>query len=130
MEKFCFRVYIRTRFLLDLNSAEIHSELTTAYRQGVVSGRESLEDDLRQGHPIAVITQQNIDDVGDLVNDDLHISIDYIAYILDISHGSVSTTLKRYLKLKKLSSRWVPHELTLAQRQRRIENLQKIESCA
>ena len=43
------------------------------------SGRESLKDDLRQGRPIAAITQQNIDAVADLVNEDSHISIDYIA---------------------------------------------------
>ena len=45
-----------------------------------------------------------------------------IAYILDISHGSVSALFKHHLKLKKLSLRWVSHELTLAQQQHRVEN--------
>ena len=49
--------------------------------------------------------------------------------MLDILHGSVSTILKQHLKLKKLSSRWMPHELILAQQQRCVENLQKNESC-
>ena len=134
MEKICWRAYIRTRFLLGLNATEIHNELTTAYGQDIVSyrtvaqwvnrlssERESLENDARQGRPVAFVTQQNIDAVADLFNDDPHISIDYIAYILDISHGSVSTILKHHLKLTKLSSRWVSHELTLAQWQRRVE---------
>ena len=81
--------------------------------------RRSIEDDPRQGRPIVVISQENIDAVPDLVNDDRLISI---SYILDISHGSVSALFKHHLKLKKLSSRSVSHELTLAQRQRHVEN--------
>ncbi|CAF4576686.1 unnamed protein product, partial [Didymodactylos carnosus] len=80
--------------------------------------RESLEDDPRSGRPITAVTQENIDAVKDLVNDDPHISIDYIADILDISCGSVDTILKQHLRLRKVSSKWVPHELTQEQRQR------------
>ena len=80
------------------------------------------------------MTQENIDAVQELVNDDPHINIDYIADVLDISHGSVYTILKEHLKMKKVSSRWVPHELTPAQRQRRVEIctelLEKFESGA
>ncbi|CAF3952580.1 unnamed protein product [Rotaria sp. Silwood1] len=81
-----------------LTATQIHDELTTAYGHGVVSyctvtrwiqrfsnERESLEDNPRSGCPITAITQQNIDAVNDLVNDDLHISIDYIAIISDMS---------------------------------------------
>ncbi|CAF4990264.1 unnamed protein product [Rotaria sp. Silwood1] len=73
----------------DLNATQIHDELIAAYGQGVVvsystvahwfdrfsSGRESLEDNLRNGRPIIIITKQNIDAIQDLVNDDPHISI-------------------------------------------------------
>jgi histone-lysine N-methyltransferase SETMAR len=145
MDKQSLRGYIKTRYLLGLTPTQIHGELTDAYGSGVVSyqmicywirrfanGRESLEDDPRAGRPITVVTQKNIDAVKELVEVDPHISIDYIACMLDISHGSVDTILKLHLKLKKVSSRWVPHHLTDAQRQRRveicIENLRKIES--
>lgn len=43
--------------------------------------QDSLEDNPRSGRPLSVVTQQNIDAVQDLVNDDLHISIDYAATI-------------------------------------------------
>ncbi|CAF0989915.1 unnamed protein product [Rotaria sordida] len=79
-----------------LNATQIHDELTAAYVQGVVSysaiahwidrflsGRESLEDNPRNGRPITVITKQNIDAVQDLVNDDPHISIGYVTTISD-----------------------------------------------
>ena len=70
MRQLYLRAYITTRFLLSLNATEIHNELNTAFGHDAVSyrtvsqwvnrlfsGRESLEDDPRQGCPITVITQ-------------------------------------------------------------------------
>lgn len=144
MDKVHIRSYIKTRLLLGLTPIQIYDELTVAYGQDAVSyntvaiwfrrfanGRESFEDDPRVGRPITVITQENIAAVKDLVDDDPHISIEHIADMLDISHGSVDTILKQHLLLKKISSKWVPHQLTQQQRQKRmdicIENLQKLE---
>ncbi|CAF1170428.1 unnamed protein product [Rotaria sordida] len=145
MEKLCIRSYIETHLLLGLTVTQIHDELTTAYGQGYVSHRtvarwvhrfsnerKSIEDNPRSGRPIIVISQQNIDAVQNLVNDDPHISIDFIAIILGISYGSVDTILKQHFGLRKITSRWVPHQLTNEQRQHRVniclENLQKIEN--
>ncbi|CAF2939842.1 unnamed protein product [Rotaria sp. Silwood2] len=74
----------------------MHDELTAAYGQGVVScstvaywihrfssERELLDGDPRNGRPLSVINQQNIEVVQDLANDDPYISINYIATILD-----------------------------------------------
>ena len=89
MDKLCLRSYIKTRHLPGLPTKEIHAELTTAYGHGTVSyctvahwvhlfssGRKSEEDDPRHRRPITVVTQQLIDAVKALVNDDPHISID------------------------------------------------------
>ena len=131
MEKFCLRIYIRTQNLLGLNATEIHNEFMDKVLFHIIKMlngltdvpvEDSLEDDSRQGPPMAVITQQTIDAVAELVSNDPHIRIDYIAYILGISHESISTILKHHLKLKKRLSRWVSHELTLAQRQCHVEN--------
>ena len=84
--------------LFGVTATQTHDELTTVYGQGVVfisyklligfidfsSERKSLEDDPRNGRPITAITQQNIDAIKDLMNDDPHISIDYIITILYI----------------------------------------------
>jgi len=145
MEKEHIRAYIKTRFLLGLTTTEIHHELIDAYEYGCVSfstvaqwvrrfasGRESFEDNPRSGRPVTAISQENIRAVEELINDDPHISIDYIAAMVDISHGSVDTILKHHLHLRKISSRWVPHTLTQAERQQRIdickENLRKFEN--
>ena len=117
-----------------MTTNEFHGELTTAYGEDVVSystvalwvrrfsnGRESLEDDSRDGCPIAIVTRENIDAVRELVNDDPHVSIADIADVLDIPHGSAFTILRKQLKLKKVSSRSLAHELTATQRQHRVE---------
>ena len=144
IEKEHIRVYIRTRSLLGFTATEIHRELTTAYGHDTVSfstvahwirrfasGRDSFEDDPRSGRPVTIVTPKNITAVEQLVNDDPHISIDYIASMLGISYGSVDTILRHHLRLRKISSRWVPHSLTAAQRQKRVdictENLRKLE---
>ncbi|CAF4234631.1 unnamed protein product, partial [Rotaria sp. Silwood2] len=37
MDKLCIRSYMKTRWLLGLNTTQIHDELMAAYGQGVVS---------------------------------------------------------------------------------------------
>jgi len=147
MDNICIRSYVKTRLLLGLTAIQIHSELCIAYGPEVVSyrtvarwirrfsdGQDSLEDNPRSGRPLSAVNRNNIDAVRDLVNEDPHISIDYIADILDVSHGSVDTILKQHLGLRKISARWVPHQLTQQQRQQRIdiclENLTKFETGA
>ena len=147
MDNLCLRSYIKTRRLLGLTATEIHNELILAYGQDIVSyrtvarwfrrfsnERDSLEDNPRSGRPLSTITQENIGAVQDLESEDPHISIDYMADILDISHGTIDTILRQHLGLRKMSSRWVPHQLTQQQRQQRIdiclENLKKFESGA
>ena len=140
MDKQHIRYCIKTRSLLELNATQIHEELIAAsgdyyvwyptivrWLRAFFAGRESLEDNPRSGRPITAVTQNNIDAVKDLVDEDPHISNDNIATIVD-------TILEQYLHLRKISSRWVPYELTQEQRQRRVnictENLTKFESGA
>ncbi|CAF1574709.1 unnamed protein product [Adineta steineri] len=92
----CLRSYIKTRLLLGLTATQIHNELAAVYGPDVVSysavtrwiqrflnKRESLEDNPRSGRPLSAITQQNIDGAKDLVNDDSHIIIGYVATVID-----------------------------------------------
>ncbi len=145
MKRVCTRLKthfhrVWTRFITTIAFGRVYFAfgvyMGTAYGQDCVSyptvalwirrfsnERESLEDDPRSGRPITAITQKNIDAIKDLVDEDPHISIDYMAAILDISHGSVDTILKQHLGLRKISSRWVPHSLTQEQRQRRVDIL-------
>ncbi|CAF5120363.1 unnamed protein product, partial [Rotaria sp. Silwood1] len=69
--------------------------------------------DPRSDCPITVSTQQNINTIKDLVDDDPHISIDYFATILDLLRNSVDIILKQCLGLLKISSRSIFHDVTL-----------------
>ncbi|CAF1534702.1 unnamed protein product, partial [Adineta steineri] len=79
-----------------LTATQIHNKLTAIYGPDIVSystvirwiqrflnEREFFEDNPRRGRSLSAITQQNIDGAKDLVNDDSHIIIDYVAAILD-----------------------------------------------
>ncbi|CAF1316894.1 unnamed protein product [Rotaria sordida] len=94
-------------------TTQIQKELTTAYSQGYVSYRiiprwiyrfsneqESLKHNPQSGRSITVITQQNIDAVKVLVNDDPHINIDSIATTSDMVYHmcSCDECLKRLVK--------------------------------
>ncbi len=83
---------------------------TTVKKQASLfkSGRESLEDDLRPGRSKIVNTPENISRMHDIIKEDRRISIDKIANLLDISHGTVWDIIHGELDMTKISTRWVP----------------------
>jgi len=90
-----------------------------------------LEDDPRSGRPISKATQENIDLVRQLIDEDPHSTYEDIEGETGLSHGTVFTIIHQHLQKQKISSRWVPHELTLEQKKLRVqicrENLKKFE---
>ena len=58
--------------------------------------------------------------VRDLVYSDRRIKVEEIANALQISHGSVSTTLHDRLGMHKLTARWVPKSLSDEQMATRV----------
>ena len=47
---------------------------------------------------------------------------------MGISHGSVHTILTQNLNMRRVAARWVPHALTLEQKQSRVDIAQKLLS--
>jgi [histone H3]-lysine36 N-dimethyltransferase SETMAR len=145
MEKEHLRFYIKTRTILEVSAKTIHEELTLAYGSDVVSystvqkwaklfrdGRMEVEDDLRCGRPVSVVTEENIDLVRDIIEEDPHATYDDIAKESELSHWSINVIIHEHLKLEKISSRWVPHDLTDQQKRNRVnfcrENLAKFRT--
>ena len=62
------------------------------------------------GRPLSAITDENVENVAKLLNDDRRYSCDEIAHELDISHGSVHRILTEPLQMRKIAARWVPHQ--------------------
>ena len=71
-------------------------------------GQDDLKDDSREGRPSTSTSHENIKAVQELVEKDRRITIDEIATILEISHGSAFLILRDHLGLSKLSARWAP----------------------
>ena len=143
MQKIEYRSYIKISAALGKSAKEITKELNDAsgdqapkYR--TVSkwiklfreSREVLEDDPRSGRPRTTLTRTNIQLVRQLIEDNPHISYDEIEAATSINQFSINQIIHDHLKMKKMSSRWIPHELTDENRLLRLEicreNLAKI----
>jgi [histone H3]-lysine36 N-dimethyltransferase SETMAR len=145
MEKENLRFYIQTRTILGVTPIAIHEELVSAHGPEVISyssvqkwaklfneGRIELEDNPRPGRPVSVTTKENIEEVQRLIEEDPHCTYDEIEAATELSRGIIYTIIHDHLKLQKVISRWVPHQLTLEQKQERVricqENLTKFRN--
>ena len=79
-------------------------------------GRSSLQDEFCEGRPKSVIIPETIDAVLQLILQNRHVTYREIETIFDISGTSIHSILHEYLTVKKICSRWIPHNLSIAQR--------------
>ena len=113
---------------------EIHEELVAVLGEGIISyaavkkwaalfkrGRTSIEDDPRSGRPTTAVNDQNIRRVEQLIMVDRRITIAELVSEMGLSAGSVETIVHKELKMSKVSARWVPRNLNLQDRHRRVE---------
>ena len=84
-------------------------------------GRRSLQDEFREGRPKSVVVPETIDTVRELIMQDRHVTYREIETSLGISMNSIHTILHEHLALKKICSRWIPHNLTIAQKKARVD---------
>jgi histone-lysine N-methyltransferase SETMAR len=139
MEKSIYRSYILVRHKLGLTPTEIFDELRLCYPDSYPSymtvwrwwtrfdeGNLNLEDNDRPGRPITAVTITNIKLVSELIEFDCHITYEQIEEELSLSPPSIYEIIHVHLKLRKISSRWVPYELTSAQKQKRVDTCQYI----
>ncbi|XP_045101297.1 uncharacterized protein LOC123498196 [Portunus trituberculatus] len=75
------------------------------------NGREAVEDDEGRGRPTTSKSNENIDAVRSIIEEDRRLTIHQIAETVSISVGSAHSILHEYLGLSKLSARWVPKAL-------------------
>ncbi|XP_015599901.1 histone-lysine N-methyltransferase SETMAR-like [Cephus cinctus] len=84
-------------------------------------GRRSLQDEFREGRPKSVVVPQNIDAVHELIKQDRHVTYREIEASLGFSMTSINKILHEHLAVKKICSRWIPHNLTNAQKKARVD---------
>ncbi|CAF3408292.1 unnamed protein product [Rotaria socialis] len=142
MNKEQIRAYIKLRTALNMQPKSIFDELCTALRDQAPScntvvrwsklcreGREEVEDEPRLGRPVTETTSDNIEKVLHLIDSGPYFTIDEIQVETGLSHGTAQRIVSDHLKLKKITARWIPNQLTDSQRAERVricqENLAK-----
>ena len=73
-------------------------------------GRECVENMRRSGHP--PVSDENVQLVSALVEVDRNITIRQLEQDTGLAHSTVIHILKDLLKMRKIASKWVPHDLT------------------
>ncbi len=101
---------------LELAHGELAPKYRTVAKWAVLfkDGRESLEDDPRSGSP-------NIERVLQIIDDNSHSTFDDIVAQTSLGRGTVQEIVYDSLGLKKLTSRWIPHDLTDKNRKDRVD---------
>ncbi|XP_004211129.1 histone-lysine N-methyltransferase SETMAR-like [Hydra vulgaris] len=134
MEKLEYRAYIKTRALFGVSAQAITDELVLVHgdqapKYSTVAkwatlfkdGRESLKDDPRSEHPKTTYTVENIERVQAIIEENPHATHDIIEALTSINRFTVNEIIHNALKKGKLTSRWIPYELTNENRNNRVE---------
>jgi histone-lysine N-methyltransferase SETMAR len=129
-----FRAIIFHNFRRALSRQECIDELSSLYGDKAPSystvknwynefnrGRSSLQDEFREGRPKSAVTPENIDAVRELIIQDRHVTYREIQASLNISMTPINKILHDHLAVKKICSRWIPHNLTIAQKEARVD---------
>ncbi|CAF4770838.1 unnamed protein product [Rotaria socialis] len=129
MNKEQIRAYIKVRTALNMQPKSIFDDLCTALRGQAPSyntvvrwsklcreGREEVEDEPRPGRPVIETTSDNIEKVRHLIDNDPYHTIDEIQVETGLSHGTTQRIVSDHLKLKKITTRWIPSQFTDSQR--------------
>ena len=88
-------------------------------------GREDLEDEERLGRPITATTSACIEVISDLIKSNPYINFDEMEAETSYSRGSIFNIVHEHLKLRKIISRWVPHQLNDLQKAKRVESCEQ-----
>lgn len=139
------RYYIKIRVILEINPKTIFEELPEALRPDAPSysmvknwakrfreGREDVSDDPRSGRPISVLTDGNIECVPQVIEYDPHSTYEDIIDKTDLWRGTIERIIHDHLKKRKVIPRWVAHQLTDEQKEKRLQicrqNLEKFRN--
>ena len=67
-----------------------------------------------------MLTDENIELVRQVINNDPHSTYDEIIAETSLSRGTIEQIIHNYLKMRKVTSRWIPHQLNDEQKQERV----------
>ena len=126
------RYAIKLCFKLGKDATETYGILQTAFRLSCMNrasvfewhkrfkeGREFVRDDKRCGRSKEVRTPKLIGQIKNFRDKDRRVSIETISAQFDVSVGTVHTTIRKELKMRKICAKFVPRVLREYQKERR-----------
>ena len=108
------------RFLLRVHGNSALSQGTVyCWMHNFRNGRGDCCDTLRSGC-LTKLTPQTLGQIRLLLNGDCTLTVQRLSTLTNLGFGTVQKALRKCLDLKKQPARWVPHDLTNVQKQRRV----------
>ncbi|EGI62252.1 FLJ37770-like protein [Acromyrmex echinatior] len=84
-------------------------------------GRTFLCDEFREGCPSTSVVAANVNAVREMIERDRHMTYREIQASLGIDMKAIHMILHDHLNVRKLYSRWIPYNLTEAQKQAHVK---------
>ncbi|XP_035225628.1 uncharacterized protein LOC118198134 [Stegodyphus dumicola] len=130
MQKNEFRVLIKHCYLIGKNTVHAQQWLDKCYPYTAPSktticrwygdfkhGRADANDAALSGRSNEAVSPKNVKQVLKIVMNDRKVKVREIAELVNISTGSASMILHEKLRMKKVFPKWIPHVLTMEQKQ-------------
>ena len=131
------RAYIKARSKLGCSLKKLMTEISTAFGPSCVSydtvrrwkkksesGVESIKNAPKSGRPKSA--SEIVSKIKEIIEGDARFTVRDIAQKVGISLSTVHLILKKHLKVRKISARWVPHLLTDEQKRQRVKVAKKL----
>ena len=132
------RAYIKARSKLGCSLKKLMTEISTAFGPSCVSydtvrgwkkksesGVESIKNAPKSGRPKSASRKEIVSKIKEII-EDARFTVRDIARKVGISLSTVHLILKKHLKVRKISARWVPHLLTDEQKRQRVKVAKKL----
>ena len=133
------RAYIKARSKLGCSLKKLMTEISTAFGPSCVSydtvwqwkkkfesGVESIKNAPKLGRPKSASLKEIVSKIKEISEGDARFTVRDIARKVGISLSMVHLILKKHLKVRKISARWVPHLLTDEQKRQRVKVAKKL----
>ena len=133
------QAYIKARSKLGCSLKKLMTEISTAFGPSCVSydtvrrwkkkfesDVESIKNAPKSGRPKSASRKEIVSKIKEIIEGDARFTVRDIARKVGISLSTVHLILKKHLKVRKISARWVPHLLTEEVKRQRVKVAKKL----
>ena len=108
----CIRGRVPSKTFGTIRDSVLPQRSVYEWIEKLINDRTNVTHDKGVGRPSTAITENNVERAHDMVLLDRRVSIDEVAHVLQISHGSAYELMHNKLGFHKVCARWVPKQLT------------------